>query len=145
VFGLGLGAVASQAGAATELRGGGYLTDFVGCEEYGWSGVVPVIVRLRPSGLPGNSDTVTRIAITLSQGQQILHIDDSGETDVLVHYYLAYTNAYDAAAGASVNFLRVFPQDVTETSPFVEGVMRIERFDDLDGCSARLGAYMVKR
>src|SRR5690606_28060755 len=47
-------ASAGAAGAATEWRGGGFLTDFTNCEASGWTGTQIIRARVRPSGLPGN-------------------------------------------------------------------------------------------
>ncbi|GAB4275286.1 MAG: hypothetical protein Kow0013_29370 [Pararhodobacter sp.] len=142
VLALGTGLAASPAMASSEWRGGGFLTDFVGCEGTGWSGVTSVIVRLRPSGLPGNSDTLTSLAFNVGTGHQVLVFDDNGQ---VVNYFIAYSGGFDVASIASVDILRVSPENVQVGDPVVEGVVRINGFDGVAGCSARLGAYMVER
>ncbi|WP_417626336.1 hypothetical protein [Pararhodobacter aggregans] len=54
--------------AATEFRGGGFLTDFANCATTGWTGTERVLVRFRPAGAEGNSTTITRVSMITYSG-----------------------------------------------------------------------------
>lgn len=67
IVGAALG-LAGAAGARTEFRGGGYVTDFANCEATGWSGMEPVRIRFSPAGLTGNDPANDSLTILLNSG-----------------------------------------------------------------------------
>ncbi|MCB1388271.1 MAG: hypothetical protein KDK12_03840 [Rhodobacteraceae bacterium] len=58
----------SPALAATEYRGGGFLTDFANCGTSGWAGSERILFIYAPAGLEGNSDTENRMTILAYSG-----------------------------------------------------------------------------
>lgn len=139
------------AAANTQFIGGGYVSDFDGCESYGWTSdqVERVIVRVRPSGLPGNNASISRIGILFGTGMHLFEINDviDPDDDVLVNYFQMWSGLNESSdvPGSDLGIDYFAPADVDENTTAFRGTAVIGSFDGLEGCSARVGFYVARR
>ncbi|MCA2012650.1 hypothetical protein LCM17_14230 [Cereibacter sphaeroides] len=136
------------AAAQSHMRGGGFITDFEGCEYYGWTpgDIVPLTSRIRPAGVGGNDST---LRISIFAGTYAYHLRFNSAVGGLPseRWIDADAVAY-VGSSASFNYLpsnssvtpRVYiydlPNYLERDNSRVAINGRIENFDYLAGCSA---------
>lgn len=136
-------ALVSPAMAATDLRGGGFLTDFSDCGPGGWTGTERIFVRYRPAGFPENHPTLSRITFFFGGGVINYSFDFQPEAYPEIGEWFA--------VDASMIFASPFTADnvqmrVVEASPIDQLVagattvfvaFELTNFDGTPGCNAR--------
>jgi len=136
---------------ATEFRGGGFLSGWTApCAAEGWGGVIQVLARLRPAGLPGNSPSDEVLNLFLDE--YTLHF----------RYPAANPGATVTAAGfASIGgSFGMDPQPMprirrlaapagtiwqSEREVAVHYIAEIEHFSYLPDCRARVDLWLYRR
>ncbi|PVE46917.1 hypothetical protein DDE23_14665 [Pararhodobacter aggregans] len=125
------------------MRGGGFLTDFVGCESAGWAGTATITSRWRLAGLPENHATLSRITILLNSGVINYSFDfQPGDYPELGEWFPVNTALIFGSAGTAsdvqLRVLETSPIDqVTDGATTVFVAFELQNFDGTPGCNAR--------
>ncbi|MCA0206131.1 hypothetical protein [Pararhodobacter sp.] len=135
--------LASPALAATDLRGGGFLTDFVGCESAGWAGNVPITSRWRPAGLPENHATISRVSLFVNSGALNYAFEfQPGEYPEIGEWFSVFATTVFAGAGnppdVQVRILETSPiEQIAGGATTLFVAFELQNFDGTPGCNAR--------
>ena len=138
---------ATQAAAATELLGGGYLVAHDSCAAHGWRGTHQVLARLAPQGAPGNPRTESQMALILATGAISFRFDNSGSYR-FTHRLSAATYVWNGPWSPqsptmtfSWNLYGDIPQPRAAALP--ELIIDFDNFNEHPGC--RVTAYLALR
>lgn len=128
---------------AEEYRGGGYLTDWNGCEVAGWSGLETFQVRVRPAGLGNNDPDQTSLSFIFGGGA--MNFFGPMNNDQIVYVNAASVWAYSWTGGQiGIRGMRGAPADL-ESLPDVAFYEFEFRDFGAPGCSARAAVAIARR
>jgi hypothetical protein len=145
------GVPAAQAAAQTEFQGGGFLSGWsVACVADGWSGVVEVIARMRPAGLPGNA--TTQNTLNLFMDQYTLHFRYAEAAENAFQTATAFASIGGGYGSASdpmprLRRLPVPPGTVpaADDGNAIHYMAEIDNFSHLPGCRVRVNLWLHRR
>lgn len=128
---------ATSALAATDFRGGGYLTDFTNCEGSGWSGSIIVRTRVQPAGLIGNNPDLHRLTLTFGTNALNYLIPN---TDLSQWVTTNSTQIFaGAGSGIQVQFRLTYLSvpGFTDETTFAQIAFELGDFTGVSGCTVR--------
>jgi len=141
-----LGLAATAATAQTRYRGGGFISDYSGCESY-WGSTtrIAALARARPAGLSGNSTTDHRLSLFV--GTTAYHLrfpaDAVGQWVDTVEDGLIGSGAYYAANfDPRIQVRQARQPRNTTRSGEVLMTLDIRNFEHVQGCNVRVSVVM---
>jgi len=142
-----MGAVgASAASAQVHFRGGGFVTNFAGCEDYGWYNNQSSMIRARyrPAQLPGNNNE-TSLSLFMHSGTE--NYSRQGPLDFTFQSLqgnFIWTGAGRTSPRPRIRVLSQSPEVISENTREVQMRMRIRNFGTLAGCQADVGIVLTR-
>lgn len=141
-------ALAGGSEASTEWRGGGFISDFQNCEDYGWpDGYSDMIqARYRPSGMPGNGDT-SRLTLLFNTGTEHYRTREGrfdsrfGEVDGAA----IWSGAWIFDPHPMVRMRQHQPPNITQNTDRIRLVGMIRHFSGLRGCRMQFDLTLTRR
>lgn len=139
---LGAGAASAQ----IHFRGGGFVTNFVNCEEFFWTANQSHMIRARyrPAELPGNNNEVS-LSLFLHSGTENYRRQGPLPTtfDSLQGNFI-WTRYGRMTPRPRIRVLSQNPEVLDENTREVQLRMRIRNFGTLQGCQADVGLVMTR-
>jgi len=140
-----LGAMgATAASAQIQFRGGGFVSNFVGCEQYGWSNQ-SVTIRARYSPAELSPANTTDMSLYLYTGTE--NYTRQGPLDLtfqsLQGNYI-WTGAGRTIPRPRIRVLSQSPEVITESTRDIQMRFRIRNFAVLTGCQADVGLVLTR-
>ncbi|MCA2010843.1 hypothetical protein LCM17_05060 [Cereibacter sphaeroides] len=128
---------------AEEYRGGGYFTDWEGCEAIGWAGVEPVQVRVRPAGLGNNDPDQTSVSFFFGTGAVNFYGPMNNDEIVYVDQVSVWGFAWTEGQ-MGIRGMRGAPADLESLPDVAFYEFEITDFGG-PGCNARAAVAMARR
>jgi len=142
---------APLAAQVTEFRGGGYLSGWTApCAAEGWGGVIQVLARLRPAGLPGNSPSDEVLNLFLDE--YTLHFRyptaNPGAT-VTARAFTSIGGGFSPNSDPMPRLRRLAAPEgsiwQSEREVAVHYIAEIEHFSHLANCRAQVSLWLYRR
>lgn len=137
---------ASAASAQIHFRGGGFVANFSGCEEYGWFNNQSHMIRARyrPAELEGNNNEAS-LSLFLHTGTE--NYRRQGPLDFTFQSFQSnfiWTGSGRTTPRPRIRVFSQSPEVITEETPEVQMRMRIRNFGTLAGCQVDVGIVMTR-
>lgn len=140
-----LGAMgATAASAQVQFRGGGFVSNFSGCEQYGWRDQSLMIrARYRPAEL--SQDNTTSLSLYLHNGAE--NYSRSGPLDFTFQSLqgnFIWTGSGRTTPRPRIRVLTQDPEVITAETRDIQMRFRIRNFGVLPGCQADVGLVLTR-
>ncbi|KPQ07392.1 MAG: hypothetical protein HLUCCA12_06140 [Rhodobacteraceae bacterium HLUCCA12] len=144
---VGGGAVTmAQAQNQVQFRGGGYVSNFSGCEDYGWNADTNMMIRARysPGELAAN-DNRTSLSVYLPMGAENYSRRGSfGRNFRGVQGSFVWSGGGRIIPRPRVRVIAQNPQNISDTTGEIQMRLRVRNFGVLEGCMAEIGLVMTR-
>ncbi|MCB1390262.1 MAG: hypothetical protein KDK12_14145 [Rhodobacteraceae bacterium] len=136
---------APVAQAATELRGGGFVSDFSGCDQNGWAGTERVLVRFRPAGQDGNSPDFSSITLLFNSGAINFLIPDQDPSNWIETTSTQIFSGFSLDPVPTQLRLLSISAQIDATTEMLFASFEVNNFSSLEGCSAFIRVALGRR